>query len=657
MVDRGRNRPSPCHGGPFGVAILPVPFTDMSLSSRCSRFLPVLTLAVAAVAQPPDAWTRLDVPTGVVVSNLDQLGKMLTYRDGGILHVWSSFTRRWDATSVPGAATTRISNDLVLISSPGSFTAFSSYQGKFDTISVGAGALVVNPAGNRNDSVWLVIDGTDLWTFSAFGDGWHRRTVQANPQIQVERNVAVVVESTQALGYSAFLDTWVATPLAQPSSAVASGGEVALVEAGGTLHGYAAWVGRWATWPTPSGAQLSAQYDVGVAVGATTAVGFSGQSGTFAATPVPLSTTVNLGEQVAYVGDGMLVHLVYTSVRNTWIHVPVNAPSPTVQVEPAVVMIAEADRAHGVSAIVANVATRMEPVSFTQLTRAVGALTNTNGDVRLYSAILGQWFDPPAGTLSQPPDMSTVGALVRTSTGFAVFSARTGAFEPLAASGGAIVHSDSSTAILAVEDGNRLSVFDGRRDRWITTTVVGPLQVSVWRTSLLAVDPGGARVYGYGSFAGHVASAPIGSTPIDVRASSEGGRCVLTDAVLAFSTSSDLLTEAQFPEFRRMTPVGANLGCHLQSSAPAGSPALMFLAVGLLRQPVPIGSLGDLEVDPTTLYPAAAPMVVDATGHGLVNIPVPAVNAVRGVEVAIQAVVAPTNGPVYLTQSASAFLF
>src|SRR5688572_12322110 len=169
---------------------------------------PFAFAAAVAVAQAPSPWAELAVPGGVQTSQASSMGKLVTYRDGTTLHVYSAVTRRWHSSPIGAAATVVTTNDGLLVQDAGTWRAFSSYRGVFAMLPVGANATLRNAAGANNDSIFLVEDGTQLHAFSAFVGRWSTRTVAPGPATAVQRHVAVVADGTTLTAFDAATGNW-----------------------------------------------------------------------------------------------------------------------------------------------------------------------------------------------------------------------------------------------------------------------------------------------------------------------------------------------------------------------------------------------------------------------------------------------------------------
>lgn len=605
------------------------------------------SLTAGARGQAPSPWSTLPVPGGVVTANLRQIGKVVTYADSGQVHAYSAFAHRWVSVAASSGATIRVANDLALVIDGNAFHAFSAYTGRWSLKTLSPGAAVANPANQQNDSIWLVRDGADLWAFSAFRGDWVRVVVGGNAAIQVERHVALVVDGTTLHAMSALHGRWVTTTASTPPAVSRARGTAAVAASSTTVHGFSALSDAWASWPSPGAApQLTVHDDTQVISDGNTHVGFSGLRGAFAQTSLPL-VVLAAGECVCVADDGGGQRWVYSSVLNTWTSLP-TAVVATVSVGSNAVLLTLADRVHAFSAMTGSITTAFAVAPVAGLSRSVASMLAHDGSIKFYSALLGQWFDAPAGNA---PQISDVAGFVRTATGLSAFSSRTGRFTSLAVSQAAQTIIGIGNAVQAVIDQSTLHVFDPRRERWLSGALQGIPTIGTHRSTLLVVDT--AQAWGYGSFSGRLTPIALPGPGTIGRPNSESGSLEVANALMAHSSVPDLLTLWQYPEFRRVYVTGTPMEVQVQGDDGA---AFVFLSLGVLQSPIAIPGLGDLELDPTTLLQGSLPVAI-SQARGVLRFPVPDVAALRGLEVCFQAAVVPTAGTPYLTQSTSVSTF
>ncbi|HLU38553.1 MAG TPA: hypothetical protein VK081_04160, partial [Planctomycetota bacterium] len=504
----------------------------ISLRPRLS-LLGLLTVTAALGAQPPSPWTVLQVPGGVAPANIRQIGKVITYVDQNQVHAYSAFTHRFVAVPTSGSPVVRVANDLALVQDGLQWHAFAAYTGQWSSVTLSSVATVLNPTTQQNDSIWLIQDGNDLWAFTAFRGSWIRLTVPPSALVQTERHVAIVVDGTTLHGLSALHGTWVTTTAAAQPLLFRARGTAALAATSTTAYGFSALSNAWTTAPTPGpNAQIVAHDDVQVLSDQGNYLGFSGLRGTFASAALG-NVSTQLGETVCYATDGGSGHFVYSAVTGTWTTLPTTTGSVTTHVESNSVLVAASDRVHAFSAMTGTVATALVSPSLVQVARSIAALTDTNGGIKFFSAILGAWIDAPAGSASA--EVSDVAGFVRTATGVSAFSSRTGRFTPLAVGPAATTTIAPGNAVQAVVEPSTFHVFDPRRERWLSAPLQSTPTIGTHRTTLMVLD--GNRAWGYGSFSARLTPIDLPTFGSIVRPNSESGSIDVGSAIFAHSSS------------------------------------------------------------------------------------------------------------------------
>ncbi|MCB9868219.1 MAG: hypothetical protein H6837_00070 [Planctomycetes bacterium] len=611
--------------------------------------LSALSPLESVTAQAPSGWRKLAITGTVVPANFLQRGKILAYRDGTALRVYSALTRSFAVTTASAAATIRYANDVLVVVDGTRFSAFASYTGQFATLNLGANAQLVNPPSQGNDSIFLALDGTDLWSFSGFFGTWQRITVAASAQIAVQRHVAVVADGTRALGLSAFHDTWQQLTLTSAATMVAADGTVGVLASSGQVHGFSALRNGWSSNVAPSAAALlTTNDDLAVWSDGTVHLGFSGLRGTFASQVLAGAQATQSSEQVAFVQATNGIAF-YSPVTASWTTLPLTGTA-SVTTAGSLAMVVEAGRVSGFSALRGAVVSRAFVSTRTGNSGIVGlALDNLNRGA-LFSAQTGTWTDLPSNQTGAP-QIATNGALVPVAGGVAAYSARDGKFHPITTGTAPILHAQDGSAILAVEDTGSLRVFEPRRAAWLEVKTSGqPLQVTWWRTAMVAID--GMTAFGYGAFHGRIEALALGAAPIDVNCGSESGRVATANTIAAFTALPILSTPWQTPEFRRTFAAGADLDLHL---GVVPSTAQVYMAVAVTPSGANIPGLGEVFLDGPYVLPLV--LSIDArTAVGHTRLPIPEVPGFPGAELFLQALVLPVSGQPFVTELASVYV-
>jgi hypothetical protein len=609
-------------------------------------------LGALAVAQAPPAWTALPVPTGTANGTTTSIGKLVVYRDGPQVHVYSAFTRRWHATAANPVASLRITNDCLLLQDGATWTAFASHGGAFRTLAVSPTAQLLNPAGRDNDSVLLVLDGNLLHAFSGFTGDWSTRSVSNAAGLSVQRHVAMLSDGNLLSGYDAFSGTWHDVAVGGAVLTLSTDGIAGVAATSTTLHGFSALHGTWTTAPALANASLVRNDDWAVWYDPTTMVGYSGVQGTFATASLTASTVAASEDDLALFATNAGI-VAFSAIRGTWSQ-PIAPTTARVRANVASALLVDgpAQQVHGYSAITGTVATTTLDSSFEEVASSVAyALQVGTGQPFLFSGLTGQWYAAPADVLPTIPVLTTTAALLPTNTGLRAFSGRTGAFVPLVAAGLQPV-GNSSSSPAAAWNATDLYAFDARSDRWSAQprSGTGTVTMQIWRTGLFALD--GTGVAGFGSQSGQWDVMALPSPLLGSRANSECNRIDLANHVFAHSALAELVSLHQFPEFRRVFATGATM--RLQLPLPSGDFAL--LAAGFFAgTPVPLPGLGALVLQPASLTTS---LLLPRPGEhrARIEFAVPPSPWLVGVEFGLQALVVPAAGSAWLSRAAGVLI-
>ncbi|MCB9890220.1 MAG: hypothetical protein H6832_06505 [Planctomycetes bacterium] len=610
-----------------------------------------LAATITAHGQGVPAFAELQLPGGALAASVTQLGKIAAYDDGATLYSFSAHTRKWSGIAKSAAATLRQANDWFLLVDGTRYSAFSAIHGTWRSVTVSPSAVVLNPASQRNDSIVLVQDGTTIHAYSGFTGQWVSRSFGATTAFAVQRHAAMAADGTTLWGIGAFDMIWRSQAMTTTATRVVADSFGGYAEAGGTVYGYSAQTRTFASASLPPGAvSVSESGDVAIWHAAPQALAWSALRGSFATLTVGTGAAiVESSRQVGLIALAATTHF-YSAALGTWtsVSVPVSA---TRILDSTTALVVDASNVHAYSAWTGTVASLAQTVTQPQVTRAVAAAVSSSGMPLIYSAITGQWHAVPTGTLSQPALLSVHGGLVRTSTGFAAFASRTGTFTPFATSNGVPI-SDPSTAIVGIIEPNRLSVFEERGPRWHSRTVQNAPVPATWRMVLINAD--GNKLDGFGAQNGILEQQviPASTLPIALRASSEVATAQHAKGLWGYSSLPDVLTGAQYPEFRRIFVTGNPLPLYV--SAPASSAVVSLVGA---RAASPLSTpFGDLHVDLASLVVGPV-LSVSTAGTASVELATPNVPSLRGLDLAWQGFVVPNGpAPAYLTRAAATLL-
>jgi hypothetical protein len=616
--------------------------------------LPVLRavlLTGAATTQEPSPWQELVVPGGVLASATGNIGKLVSYRDGNNLHVFSAVTRDWRTQMVGPNATVRLANDLLLVTEPGVCIAFSTHRGTFESLPVSAQATVLNGPANNNDSLWLIADAGRLHTFSGFTGTWQSRPLAANAIWSVGRHTAVLAQGTLVSGCDAFTGQWTDQVVPTAPTVVSADGTAGFASDGLSVHAFSANHRGWRSASLPTAATMLRGDDWVLWYAGDKVLGYSSLRDGFALHRATVTNTALAQDLFALLAtpSGLLSYSAMTGdFAGPW------APTGSVVVGGgSVALIDTTNGTLGYSAVLDR-ARLLPGQTSSRGCAGVAAFAVDVGTGRpaLFSALTGNWRAAPPGTLPGDPLLTTTSAGMLTANGALGWSARTGDFVPLTAPG-ANLNGNPSSAPLVASDGNHLFAFEARAGRWIAVprAGTGQVQFQIWRTAVVAID--GNTAFGFGVTAGSWSQQVLPEPVTTLRANSESGRVSTATRVFGFAAVPTVVAVAQFPEFRRVQPIGADLRLVL----PVPATALAVLGSGrLLAQPVQLPGLGGLHLDGqgTAIVPVAA----NANGEPVtLAFAVPAAPALVGVQWACQAAVLPVGGEAWLSDPTTVVAF
>ena len=616
----------------------------MFAPGRIAARIALVALASALAAQKPSAFAQRSFPGGVPTQRAS-IGKVVVAVHGGELAAWSAFTRRWATEPVGPSPVVWACNDIVLARDGLRFVACSAMRGRFESIVVGPGAQLLNPAAQTNDSIMLVRDGNALHAFSAFSGRWSARTFSAAAAVVVQRHVAVVVDGTVASGFDAFTGEWRDVALDGPVVHLSADGVAGFCATASTAYGFSSLHRAWASAACSASTQAFRNDDWIVLRDGVVALGYSGITNTFAvASTGPVSSQQGDDLFGACLTPG-LVHA-FSAVTGTWSVAPM-ANGATLRASSAVALVVDGPQVHAYSApLGAFVALALDVANEAVAGCVVAVQERATARPWLFSALTGQWSAAPSSAASSMPRLSTTGALLSTNGGALAFSARSGAFVPLAAPSPTLEANESSAPMLAW-DAVHVFFFDGRQDRWMSAdrAGTGPLAPQIWRTSAFVQD--GSDVLGFSSQGGVVERFALNAPLLSFRANSESASLVTSDSIVGFSGVPEPYCLPQFPEFRRVAAVGSPFRLHqrlLQNEV-----ALLGLG-SAFSSPVPIAGLGGLLLDPSACATALLAPEPDAD-RAVFSAQIPADPALRGVSVWFQALVVDVAGSAWLSDS------
>lgn len=606
-------------------------------------------LAGTASGQSRPAWAELAVPNGVVSSAVTSIGKLTVCRDGDFVHLHSAVTRRWHSHNVGPTATLRMTNDWVLVQTPSTWFAIAASNGQFCPLAVSPNATVLNPLGQDNDSLLLVQDGTQLAAFSGFRGEWVFRQVGANPGYAVRRHVAILSDGSNLLAMDSMRGQWRAANAPQPVQWLSADGSVALASDGSTLLAYAAGTGSWSQTPALPGGPMVRSSDWVLFADGQDALAFSGLHGRFARAALG-ALQVTAREEHFCLLDTPTGFVGYSALRGTF-SAPLAPATARATVGSTVALFATPTELHGYSPVWQSVATLPVATSFEEVAGIVGHAQPTGGGAPwCYSALTGAFVQAPA-TVQPQPQLTATGLLWSVPGGILAYSGRSGNLVPLAGQQLWPIGNGASAVAGAWND-THLHGFDARNDRWVTLprSSSAPPIVLAWRTALMVAD--GNLLAGFGAQDARWATTPLPEPLLSARANSESSRVLTANYVLAHAPLAEVVSLAQFPEFRRAIAAGTPVRCQLAATAAE----LAVFGFGLpAAQPLAIAGLGQLEIEPSAL--ASVLLLPDPVREILdFELATPPSAALVGSEWRCQALLLDAQGQARLTGAAAVML-
>jgi hypothetical protein len=624
--------------------------TVASVRTTFAKLCCLSVLTTAALTQATSPWTDLPVPGGVTMAGTASLGKNVAWFDGATVHAWSAVTRRFVTMPTGPSTALRLTNDWLLARDGDNWHAFSAWTGSFVTRIFTPSAQLLNGASNNNDSMVLVADAGQLHLFSAFTGTWSSRAIGPSALVSTLRHVALLAEGTLLTAADAFTGQWHDLTVPNVVGNLSSDGTAGFADDGGRVYAFSASHRSWRQATLPDSAQFVRGDDWGVFWSGSRQLGYSAIRGEFATAGATVSAVTTAQDLFALLTTPQGA-LAYSACRGTFSG-PHGQANATPVVGSAVAMFQEPTGVLAYGAVLDRAEFWARPATAGSCAGVVAFVTdNASNRPVLFSALTGTFRAAPANALATPPLLTTTIAAVPTTTGLLAWNARNAAFVPAPGSPIGFTGNPSSAPLLAW-DANDLFAFDARSNRWITTPRASsaPPTVAIWRTTAMFLD--GNVAFGFGVQAGSWSSITLPEAFGSWRANSESGRISTATHMLAYSALGSVLTHAQFPEFRRLQPIGTDLRVVL----PVPATALCVLGAGrLLAVPIAVPGFGELALDAAALVTVAVtpPPNGDPTE---VVIGVPPAPALLGVQWACQGAVLPATGAPWLTDPATVLL-
>ncbi|MGE3174303.1 MAG: hypothetical protein AB7O97_16865 [Planctomycetota bacterium] len=629
------------------------PGSSRLLGPCCRSLATAVLLLGTTAAQEPSAWQSISPPGGVQVGYVGPRdygndAKLVVYRDGTYLRVFSAVTGRWHAFTPSFGTTVIHSDDLLLTPESDRWTAFSAWTGRFASLPVDFATVQMN----FDESVAYVRDGGTVHAFSAFTGDWHPHQIPVGWGGALAQRTMVFVDGVGdcdgAAAFDAYTGTWHDLPgRAEPLEGGGLSGGSALLRFASAQYGFSsqrsAWIqlqatagpGGFSGWTSQPGSDL-------VAVRSTV---FSGITGT--ALNHPSSTAAGIRTE-GLVGSSSVTGsptFVCGPRDMTW----VQAPPGIVRGYGTWVTASSGGQVYAFSGITNAFAGPVAASAQAGNTLVVAALP-ASGLIQLFSSCTGQWYAPPAGTASvstvYDAAIGSTSVLLRTATGAVGFSARTGAFVPLT-TGAALLQSGGGAVTAAIE-GNLIHVFDAQKDRWLQAALTMGANDAprfAWAPNgTTAVFRGAEGVIGFAARSGHLELLPLAEPVLDRDAGGHHAWAKTATQLHAFAGFPAIAPWFGLPETWAGCGVGTTM--RMQVRLPQGDAALVGIGPHL---PAPVAlPFGDLWIDPAFSEIRFA-LPDPGEDRAVLALPIPNLPLFHGTEWFMQALIAPAGGAVYLT--------
>lgn len=607
----------------------------------------VCMLAPAARTQS-SAWSDLQVPQGVVSNAVQGQGKLVSYRDGNTLHMFSAVTRIWHEVTTQASSSVRLFNDCAVIVEPNLLIAFSSHTGQFQELITSAPASVLNPVAQKNDSLILVHSGTEIHAFSAFTGQWTSLPVVASFGAEVQRHVAVVQNGSTIAGISAFDGVWHPHTFPSTPTSISADGTAGFIGDGNTTCAFSAHTRLWLTEPLPTNATFLRGDDWGIWLGTGEVLAYSSLRGEFLREAVTTNGVAGSTDLYALMSTptGLCA---YSAVTGDLLAIP-HAPN-SIEFGGATALLQDNKSVRGYSALRQQVATLLSKTASSDAGNVVALVTSPSGQCYAWSSYTASWHAAPAATNGGIATMTetTIGLL--SPTDCYAFAARSAQFVALGNQAVALSGNPSSAPLLGYTT-NDLIAFDTDGERWLSTprnSTSNP-NMAIWRTSAIALD--GTVAQGFGAQAGTWQAHQLMPGPASLQANSEVAYVIQPQQIAACSMLGEIISYQQFPHFRRVQP-------RTSAVTFAAAPQAYAVAIAAFAPPmvpVVVPGLGTLLLD--TNFAMFAPiMPTQSQPVCTVSLQLPGDGIFAGTTLASQLLVLPTAAPAYISDRATVQLW
>lgn len=213
----------------------------------------------------------------------------------------------------------------------------------------------------------------------------------------------------------------------------------------------------------------------------------------------------------------------------------------------------------------------------------------------------------------------------------------------------------SSGATFVALDGNSdtAHVFDARLDRWATVAAQAPLTVRISRHTVLVHD--GQTAWGFGQPSGEWYAQPMTNFPSRVDVASSLAAVRHGTALSVYSVQGSFSYQGRYPEFTQAINLGQTLRMH-QVGVPGSQ---LLFAIGFQPAFLDVRPLVDgvAYVDLSTATAWLWPQAIDGDGILDMDLLVPNVPWLVGLQLHMQNLVLPPTGQPWLSTSVAPVVF
>ncbi len=625
-------------------------------SALCASLLVLGVFGAAAVAGDLNNWRTIPLPAGA--GSFGSIGTTVTFQTGTDVHLWSGVSKQWTVVPiVTGISFFEQYNAYVVFRDGNDIHGWSTREDVVDTITVSPTATI--KSGPVSSSwVTIVVDGTQAWGFSGFRGHWVPLTLSApSPTIVANRLLGIIKDGTNLHAFSAHWGTFVTTP-GDASAAPAVSGEAEC----GTAHSpgiFRAFSAQQNTWTTQAIAGITTNVlrsDYALAVAGNTVFGYSGLSGTLTSwtSTAPIGTITADEGCAAFLDPALGKAVCYGS--GPGIFSGLSVATATLQVDNDYALVVEPGQVTPYSALTGTYGPALAG-TYTISKADEVAFADSAGTDYAYSALLNQWFAAPIVTPVGAPVLVRSSVVIPHTGGYEALSARYGTWVSQATSTPNQFLAPSSGATFCAFDDPapfNVFVFDSRLNRWEPASAPNPLTVQISRHTCMAND--GISGFGFGMPTGRFDKVNLHGQPVtSFSTSSSSGYIVTPTEFHSYSVQGSLSYEGRFPEFTRAINLGNTLRLH--QAGPAGSALIMFVGVApghYFAGPI----IGWLDIDPSFLIVSSLPQTIPASGMVQLDFSLPQVPVLVGIQPHVQNAVIPPGGVTpYLSTSVAPYLY